>query len=330
MSKETRTIRPFTGLGELPSVFDSALLRFGSDSCLANGSVSVDLPSQEFLARSVTLEWAADAESFEHFRQRVAASALAAGFELHDLTIVVIASSAFLKIADRVFSCPVADLGGLSRVTDLVGNRKPDAFRTPFSGFAVDVYLVLSRPLTPRPLRPHRAGTWLARSQFRVATAQGPALLPPTPLTDEIRQTLGLLAKTLRYVDFRDHDLLQPYVDQERPVFYVDERLLAQMSARRNSAASKALQLQLAHDFVAAVVRRASANGDLVGMSYADLRTSLLGSVLRVAAGPGASDQDLERLVSEVRDAPERVIARGEHFIDVAAGYTDILEDGEA
>jgi hypothetical protein len=134
----------------------------------------------------------------------------------------------------------------------------------------------------------------------------------------------------VRYVDFRDHEVLQPYVDQERPVFYVDERLLAQMSARRNSAPSKALQVQLAHDFIAAVIRRASAREEIVDMSYADLRTTLLGSVLRVAAGPGASDQDLERLVSEIRDVPERVIARAEHFIDILSGYAEMLEDGEA
>jgi hypothetical protein len=55
-----------------------------------------------------------------------------------------------------------------------------------------------------------------------------------------------------------------------------------------------------------------------------------LGSVLRVAAGPGASEQDLQRLMSDLHDEPERVIARAEHFIDVASGYAGILEDGEA
>jgi hypothetical protein len=329
MSKETRTIRPFTGLGELPNVFDTAVLRFGSDACLANESITVDLTTPEFLAHSVALEWAPDAESFEQFRQRLAACTLDAGFELEHLAVVVIASSTFLKIADRVFTRRLPEIDGLSRFTDLVGNLRPEAFRAPFSGFAVDVFLVLTQSLPRRPLRPHQLGTWLARSQFRVDTTEGPASLPPTPLTDDIRQTLGLPAKTLRFLDFRDHDLLQPYGDQEPPVFYVDERLLAQMSARRNSAASKALQLQLAHDFVAAVVRRASSNPELTGMSYADLRTTLVGSVLRVAAGAGASDQDLARLLSDVRDTPERVIARAEHFIDVATGYTELLRDGD-
>lgn len=328
MSTETRTIRPFTGLGELPRVFDSTVLRFGSDTCGVNQSIMTDLRPDEFLARSITLEWAADAESFAHFRQRVPASALAAGFELDTLAIVVIAHSTFLKIADTVFTCRVSELCKISRITDLVGARRPDAFRTPFSGFGVDVYLVLTQALTPQPLRPHRMGTWLARSQFRVVTSQGPGLLTPTPLTDEIRQNLALPEKTLRYLDFREHDVLAPYADQERPVFYVDEKLLAQMSARRNSAPSKAMQLQLAHDFVAAVVRRASTSSELGDLGYPDLRASLLGSVLRLAAGPGASDQDLQRLMDDLRDMPERVIARAEHFIDVASGYAAILVDG--
>jgi hypothetical protein len=310
-------------------VFNTSVLRFGSDTCLANAGIAVDLTPPEFLARSISLEWAADAESFERFRQRIAAGALNAGFQIEDLGIVVLASSTYLKIASHVLACPVPELERLSRVTDLVRNRKPEAFRAPFSGFTVDAYLVLARAGPPLPLRPHRLGTWIARAQFRIETSLGAGVLPPTPLTDEIRHRLGLPAKTVRFLDFRGHDLLQPYVEQEQPVFYVDDRLLAQMSARRNSGASKALQLQLACDFVAAVAWRASANPELTGMSYADLRTSLLGSVLRVAAGPGASDQDIERLLSETRDATEHVIARAEHFIDVASGFSDILEDGE-
>lgn len=329
MSKETRTVRPFVGLDGLAGVLDEAVLRFGQDTCLGNRGITVDVSPHEFLLRPVLIEWGSDDEAFDGFAERIRRGADAAGLRLDDIALVVVASSSFVKTADVVLECSRGDLLRLPRISDLTAETRPTAFRAPFNGFTVDAYLVLARSLPRRPLRPYLRGTWLASVRFRIETTQVAALLPPTPLTDEIRERHRLPAKTIRYLYFGDHDLLMPYREQEQPVFYVDEKLLAQMNARRRSPPSKALQLQLAHDFVSAVIRRASATPELDGVAYDDLRTSLLGSVIRIAAGPGASDADRDRLVSQVRDDPDYVMARAEHAIDLAAGYGDLLKDGD-
>lgn len=182
MSKETRTIRPFIGLGGLEGVLDEALLHVGPEACLANEGITVDLAPHEFLLRPVSIEWGSDAEAFEHFKTRLGEGAEAAGLAPGDLSLTVVANSSFLKLADIVFTCPASDLGHLARITDLTVGARPAAFCTPFSGFHVDAYLVLARSLDPKPLRPYLRGTWLAQARFRVGTTQGPALLPPTPL----------------------------------------------------------------------------------------------------------------------------------------------------
>lgn len=330
MSKETRTVRPFVGLDTLEGALSETLLHFGQEACTADQGIIVDLAAHEFLLRPVSVEWGADDQAFEAFKDRIIDGAARAQISMQDLSLMVVASSSFLKMADIVFVLSCGGIGRLERITELTGDQRSSAFSAPFSGFMVDSYLLLNRTLPKRPLRPHLKGTWLAHTRYRVGTTEGPALLPPTPLTKEEREKHNLPSKTIRYLYFGDHDLLQPYSEQERPVFYVDEQLLSQMNARRRSGASKALQLQLAHDFTAVVIRRAAANPEIKNVGYEDLRSSLLGSVLRIAGGPGARPEDLDVLLSEIRSDPEKVIARTEHFIDLSAGYGRLLEEGEA
>lgn len=330
MSKETRTIRPFKTLGSIGEAFQGIVLHHGQDACQPEGTIVADISPHEYLLRPVSLQWSEDEAAFDTFKEKITAGVEEAGLPADAVAIVVVASTTFLKIADVVLFNSLTELSLLTRITDLTSPQRPRAFSAPFSGFSVDTYLLLSRSLSPQPLRPHIRGTWLARAQFRVETSLGPALLPPTPLTDAIRAELRLPAKTIRYLYFGDHDLLRPCADQEQPVFYVDENLLANLNARRRSPASKALQLQLAHDFVSAVVYRAASSEEIVRVGYEDVRSSLLGSALRIAAGSAGTQIDREELLKLVRTNPAYVVARAEHNIDLASGFKGIFEDQES
>jgi hypothetical protein len=329
VSKETRTIRPFVGLDDLQGPLEEAVLYFGQEPCLAGETLTVSLSPHEFLLRPVTIQWAPEESAHRGFVERLTAGTLSADLDLSAVSLVAVARSPFLKLAAVVLDHPLADLPALGRVVELSTPPRAAPFSSPFSGFVVDVYLVLSQVLQPEILKPHRLGTWLSTSRFRVETTYAPAALPPTPLNDEVRERHQLMGKTVRFLDFGDHDVTEAYTDQERPTLYIDEKLLAQMNARRNSPASKALQLQLALDFVSAVVRRASSRADLVDRSYDDLRNSLVGSVIRIAAGPGATISDYDRLVAQLADTPEYLVARAEHFIDVGSGYRGLLKEDE-
>lgn len=330
MSRETRTIRPFVGLGDIGAVLEETALHFGTETCLAGQGITIDVSPHEFLMRPVTIEWAADDTGLQEFTDRAREAVKAAGLSDSDLSLVAVASSPFLKVADIIFERTFAHLEELGRITDLSPAPRPDAFSAPFSGFTVDAYVLLNRQLEKRPLRPYLRGTWLAHARYRVSTTHGPAFLPPTPLTAAIRDRLGLASKAVRYLYLGDHDLLKDYTTQEKPTFYVDEDLLSQLNARRRSRGSKALQLQLAHDFAASVVRRAAGHEEIREVAYDDITDSLLGSVLRIAAGPGATDEDMNLLVSELRRDVDRVVGRLEHYIDLASGYRGVLEEEDS
>jgi hypothetical protein len=330
MSRESRTVRPFVGLSKLSNVLSESLLHFGQSVCPADTSVHMDIQPHEFLLRPIQLEWASDDSAYDRFRSTLIDGAEESELNPRDLDVVVVASSRYLKLAEVVMCESVVAFDQIPRVLDLTGEPRFRAFSTPNSGFSLDAYIVLSRTLEQRPLQPYRKATWLARASFRVDTSLSVAILPPTPLTSEKRRELKLPPKTMRYVDFGEHDFLLPYSEQEQPTLYVDENLLAQLNVRRGSAVSKAIQVQLVHDLISAVVWRASRLSDLNSVSYADVQSSLLGSVIRVAAGAGSTEEARTLLLKKVREAPEYVISSAEHAIDLMARYLDAVKDGES
>lgn len=331
MSTESRTIRPFLGLGSLEKALSQSLLHFGQESCDPDKSLVVDLTPHEFMLRPVTISWASDDEAFSRLKDDLLSGIGESGIPQAALSIIALASTPFLKKTEVAFVSSLADLEGLSRTIVLSEPERSAALSAPISGFVVDAYLLLNRDLEPRPLRPQRKGTWISASRFQVESSLGPAVLPPTPLTSELRGKLELPARTIRYVDLGEHDLLAPYPDQEQPVFYVDEDLLAELNARGSAPVSKAVQIQLASDFISSVVFGASRRSeDLTQLSYVDIRRSLLGSVIRLAAGPGASDEDRDRLLRRVVSDPDYVIARTEHFIGSGDGFSRALKDAES
>ena len=330
MSHETRTVRPYVGARELERALDEALLHFGPAPCAANENIHVDLQAHEFLLRPISIDWASDDAAFTRVKRTIELGARKGSYDLDDLAIAVVATSSFLKLAEVVYIRALGDLDVLPRKLVLTDACRPKPFSAPFSGFGVEAYIMLAREIERRPLRPYRKGTWLSRVRFGVDTTLTAAILPPTPLTAERRKELRLPARTMRFIDFGNHEVLEAYGDQEQPTFYVDENLLAQLNARRTSATSRAFQRQLVFDFISAVVWKAARSSEIGNVAYADVRTSLLGSVVRIAAGVGASDADRNGIMGSVRDAPERLIARAEHAVDVLSVFGEAAKDGES
>lgn len=331
MSTWSRTIRPFVGIGGLQDVMSQSLLHFGTEPCPADGNLHVDVSPHEFLLRPVILDWTTDDESFTTFRLDLVAGANEAEIPLEDIELVTVASTPFLRVSEIVFRHPLQELDTLPRSVPLIqGPRRPRAFSAPHNGFRVDSFLALARSRQRVPLRPFRKGTWLSRARFVVTTTMAAAILPPAPLTAEVRQRLQLPAKTMRYVEWNDHDVLEPQSGQVDPVLYVDENLLAQLNSRRGSTTSRSIQVQLVVDVLSQILQRAAESGDEVRTrTYEDVRDSLVGSVIRIAAGPGATDARRTAVLHDVAQDWGRVMAHVEHAIDVLSTYAAAMKDGD-
>ena len=326
MSSETRTVRPFEVSRSLANLLSEAVLRFGSDECDAGGRVTILDPELHTRKRG-EIHWTRDDESFEAFRKALAEGAAADGLDRSALALLIVAATPYLKITNVAHQASCANLDALARVVALTEPNRPEALCAPHHGARVDVFLVLQRTLEPRPLRPWRRGTWLARETFRIATEQAQRLFHPKPLDDEMRKQLGLPQKTMRYVKMDDVDPLESY-DAGALDLYVDREFLDDLSARSRSPVSQAMQLQLAQDVIAAIVYAAAAReSDLKRRTWTDLGDSLLARVLRIATKAGPSH---EQLLREVTVDPAKVIAHAEAALDVLVRTREAVRDGES
>ena len=328
MSRETRTVRPFRSRS-LENVLDGVRFRFGEEECEPGGSILVDDP-ETFARNRGEIIWA-PVDDFAVFKRRVRESSVRLEVDPSALGLLVTASTTFIRRTQIVLLRSLDDLESLDRVTLITRSERPIALRTGFHGAVVEAYVLLLRRLPRRPLQPWRKGTWLARAKFTIDVDRGAELFRLTPLDNERRVELGIPEKAMRYVDLEDHDLLEPFGNSGPPRFYVDEKCLAHLSARHSSTVGVALQAQLVHDFVAAVVWHSAVNAaelEINTRSWDDIEDSLLGRVLRFAAGPSASVEDKQMLLKTACTKPEQVLAKVEHFIDIGKHLLIPLEDG--
>lgn len=112
------------------------------------------------------------------------------------------------------------------------------------SGFTVTVAIALLTPNTPRPLRPHIPGTWLARRDFSVSASVDHLSFSPEPLTDVIRAHLGLPKGSLRYIEVGD--VLDTENIGDAIHVYVDEQVLNLLLANPTDLISMQMQIDLA------------------------------------------------------------------------------------
>jgi hypothetical protein len=325
MSQEARTIRPFLGLEIADGLFGGSSVMFGPDRCLSDDSISLAIDPEEYGRRPVVLEWSAE-DQFESFQRRLQAVPGATGIPMEALRLLVTASTGYLKKTEVVLSLGLED-AELRHRHSLGDDPRPGPFLAGHHGSSVDAYLLLGREIERQPLRPWRKGTWLAHTRFGLSTTTSQAMFRPTPLTKETRDDLGLDGRTMRYFDLGDHDPLEPYVDQsDEPRFYVDDQFLAELSANPTGPTSTTLQLQLALDFMSSVINECARRREaLESLSFADIEDSLLGRVLRVAAGPGARERDMQSLLSRVRTEPAKATARAEHSVDLQKALVGVF-----
>lgn len=141
---------------------------------------------------------------------------------------------------------------------ELVLNRSSaDMVLNDKGGFSLTVAVVLLHDLEPAPLRPHMAGTWLARRGFNVAPERDETSFAPEELTDEIREFHQLPKDALRYIDVGDWQAAEVLSDQVH--VYLDAQVLNLLYANPDETTGIQMQIELAvqsWETVAATIAR--------------------------------------------------------------------------
>lgn len=330
MSRERRTVRPYTVDSALASTLNEATVWLDELCCGAGSSLTVEDGS--FIRSEVRVVWAVEDE-FDRFRRQLTDAAWATGVHPQWLRLVVVARTGSLKLAEKLLDCQLDGLDGLDRSVRLDahpnGGRR-SVFCADSHGTVVDAYIALSPDWTtasPAERRlPKRANSWLARATYRLDAKSAAAMFHPRSLDDAKRVELGLPLDTLRYIDLRGVDV-QEAIDGTPDVdVWVDEDVLAALSASNTSAAALYFQRQLVLDFVSAVAfdyaQGVGASSDAAA-AYDDLKDSLIGKVVQLTAEP--DDESRDRMLRQCRQEPARLVARAEHVLLLRDGVNKSL-----
>lgn len=111
-------------------------------------------------------------------------------------------------------------------------------------GFQLTVAIVLLNDLQPRPPRPHLAGTWLARRDFRVTPEVDETSFSPEELSPAMREHLELPEGVLRFVQVNDPLAEESLTDAVH--VYLDPEVLNLLFASPDDSSALQVQTELA------------------------------------------------------------------------------------
>ena len=232
MSTENPIIRPFDGLEELEELAGDLRLsvrtNLRDEPMLLESDELVRLASHDLrrIGVAVRHNWKQD---------RIASAVAAARLKPDQVDVVVTVEDSFLK--ERVVAAPgrvpIMALTDTLKLAAHDGRDRPEAMQNSRRGFDVEVHIILNDDIKPLTFRPHRLGTVLARSKFKIRSSRDSGGLDPKPLTTERIKDFEVTAKTVLYVDCEDVLELQE-LGQGLGI-YVNEKLLATLSHQRGT-----------------------------------------------------------------------------------------------
>jgi len=292
------------------------LMTVGSDEYEVDARVS--LSAKEFVTHRVGLRIPPDDGT--SLSDRLSACASQAGIGIDDLSIVIVVTNAWLKVAQTVRTLGVTELIDAKGSVELAdATDRPIALRTPFGGAEVSAYFCLNKELTRQPLRTWREWTWLARSSFRIVTSLGTVGFTPLPLTPDQRVKLELPPETMRYAEVDNPCASLSQADGVK--LWIDAGVLALLNNHPSTSAALTFQRQLFLDAMNGLATKAVSSSDFTGSTAAELDDTLIGGLLDLVGGVAPTDPEGTRLKkrkqmkSELENFPTRFVGRIEALV---------------
>ncbi len=240
---ESRVVRPFAGLGRLGEVL------VGS-SLLLNGEALEDDSATRTAEQMATDVYELDV-NVDLAVIRKAVDSL--DIPEVDVGFVIVATGRTLKATIILHKSIVVGDDVPSRL-QLSRVDYPEVFGDT-RGFTLRCAVVLLHGIQPRPLKPHLAGTWLARRNFSVILESDViGGFNPSRLTAEAKQRFGLPDGTVSYVHVKD-SLLEAESLNESVELLIDEQIHDSLYMDQNSSFGQFMQIEFALDFILTVTQ---------------------------------------------------------------------------
>jgi hypothetical protein len=320
MATESRTVRPYQDIGNAERVLANWIYRVGEDEFPPDSSVSI--PRADFLSARMVVAFGGSDEEYEAARDELRTVLSEVGLTGDNIMFVVQTVTPRLKLHDVVHSGVIGAEVDLPREI-VVDRSKARALRTPHGGCTVETALCLAREIDPEreyPLRPHRKGTWLARSSLQLRTTSDRAGFPVFPLTAEERARLNLSDETIRYVVLESP--LRPSDPADLRV-YLDADLYSKVNAQPGSPGSRALQRELWVSTMTTIVLESVRSPELEAATLDDLEETWLGRLIEWVAGPRREDQQI--WLEMIKEHPSAFVSQIDVLAQSAAEWQELI-----
>jgi len=242
--------------------------------------------------------------------------------------LVVVVTSAYLKLADVTTRMPLAEV---ERMVQVGRDGRAAAFRAINHGCDVEAFLLLRKSIDEQPLSPWRKATWLSRVRFELRTGLEGVGFNILPLTDAERALHRLPDQALRYVALEESPLEANSTTVVN--LYVDSDLLSRLRREPRKSWAKAFTDQLAVDVLTAIATRALADPAIHESEWSSVEDSLLGALIVMVGGKPPDDEAEARsqrqtLLEQLRDNPHRFGALIEATVDMRDSARFIVGGG--
>ncbi|MDP7067731.1 MAG: hypothetical protein QF637_08925 [Acidimicrobiales bacterium] len=335
MASEHRASRPYSKLRKCQQAFQETVLRVGKEEVPPNGTLR--LSTTDFMNQRFQIEFGEDDEAFITLISELKTAANTHEISTDDLEIVIIVSSSYWKVAEKLFSKGLDEFTASDNRTVTIAGRDERArsFNLFSKTLKIEVGCLLAKTIEKRPLRPFRKGTWLTKVHFSVNTGQDFDGFEPKPLDAPARSRLGIgeYEETQRFMHV-EADPTDPVTTDDEFGLYVDELTLKALEESPRTSGTSLIQRILGMDMARAIIYRASQAIEEDEKSLGDIKNSVFDKVLDAFSqdDKGAVDEDLkEKLFAIVKADPEVFVARVEDTLDADFGR-DIrdIASGEA
>lgn len=331
MSTESRDHRPFVVDASLESTLSRVKLRCGDQHCLPNGRISLSRAS--FLHYTPILEFADDETRMTEYRRTLREALANSGLAPALASIVVSVRSGYLKSTDVVYRLTLDELERLPSNIPLVTADRPAGLAAPHHGCDITASIVLARDNDGQePSRPRAKGYWMTQVSFSLNNDDHTRLYQIRKLTPETRGERGLGADVTKYLEVSDSkDLVAPLDEGTIPILWLDEEVADAVDSPVNNSVSSLVQYDLAIYFLQECVRQFATyaqhetEGTYHEWNIQDIKQSVMGEIIRLAAGRDATDEALQNLLESAQSEPEKFCANLEDMYELRRELLRVL-----
>jgi len=295
-------LRPFVGLDVLQSTIDEfSFLRIQTEA--KTEEIQSIYPIEVFPKNVPTagLTWV-----FKGELRKLLSALTPAKLSPRDVVIVVRISDrrvGILRESELIIELPLEDFSGSLDIRSLRGDLLSRVLGNQWTGFRLDVLLILGEDRSVSHLHPWMRGTILAQDSFEIVPVAEWDSIQPIELTTDLRQTLKLNSNIWCHVEFNE-DFFESQELSESLVFYVDKEILASIKALPENL-SLTGQAVLASALLPQVVYKASLELNRLDENFSWDGSS--GVILRFLHRSYGSNKKSQEFINLLKDSPDKV-----------------------